>query len=1197
MFSKKIVKRLVCVTLTLTMAVTQLPGSFVAHAGAEKKEDNTADLRMVFTTDLHGQLTDVDYSTGAVFSKGGLSKAVTLMNEAKKEVGAENTLTFDLGDVMYDYTTDYIYDSDESAIQPIYQAMASVGYDAITLGNHDFEYTLPYIQKQLNDTGLTDKVVVSNVKDANTGASIWNENKIIEKTLTKGNGQTMTVKVGIIGETIPKLSKKRCDYTGVLVGEDIITNVTKETAALKQQGADVIVVLAHSGVGDEYPTTEMAENVAYALTKIDGVDAVLSGHKHAWFCGDGTTKYDSYAGVDPSTGLVNGKNLVMVANSGKGIGVVDLKMSNEDGTNRIVGRKSAIRKTKATTVADEAINNNYMGKWANTFIADSSEILCEMDASTELNNYLGTLEDDGIIQLLNDIGISYAMLYQNTVNTSTKGLPVVSAARYLKYGGGGGDDYYSMDSNFTRSDMFQLTSYRLQWWMYKVTGSQLREWLEWTASAYETAGQDILVDPSKPSSDAAVSSPSGSAVGSDTSGAGALKQAPFSDAAADRTAKTGVSKVSNTLQGILSYKGSEPLQMTLQEEWRTDWSHYYVFDGIEYTIDTSVAPRYNYDGTLINNTNRITRMTRNGQDVKDTDTFLLVANRVASTALPSQFQTESLSHTSTTYSREYVEEYLERESLVGTMKNTQDNNWDVDFPDDYQYVVQTGALADKFVSTKNWITELLDSSEDFYYYRADFSKMDGDDVTGPSLNLKALNDVETNNDVHVAVQATDPSGLYVVKYLQGKYLVNSSAWNDAKTAGGEFVCSENGVYSVMAQDLLGNKTIRYIRIDNINKSILEAPKVDTYTNRKKTITGTAEPDATIYFELQDGKIYKSTVKENGTFSYALPPQKSSAKVFVYVTDSQGRASARTVVTVKRTGPNKPSLDKVVTSSRILTGDLNDENVYPVLIVDDKTAYVPKDATIRELYNKSEIYNDKYTVKDLNITTKENGSFTIELPHLLKAKAKVKLYTLDAIARISLVMSTTVAQVVPAKAVVDEITNKSTKAYVYSEEKCTSAHVKIGKKTYTAKRAKKIASKNMYRYAVKIPRTDSGVKAKIYLKNVKGKSPVLTVTKVKLVPDTPKADKVKAGTKMVTGSVDIVSWAASGSGVTEEETTAENTGTKVFIYINKQKKRTATVYDDGSFEYKAKSKFNKGSKIVIRAKNKKGWSLKRKLTVK
>lgn len=1169
-------KRLVCIGLAFILTAIQLLGTGPALKASAEDAD-TANLRLLFTTDLHGQVTSVDYSTGAAFPLGGLAKASTLLKKAREEVGAGNTMTFDLGDVMYDYTTDYIYDYDENTIQPIYQAMASMGYDAITLGNHDFEYTLPYIQNQLNSTGLTDKVVVSNIKDANTGASIWNENKIIERTLTTSQGNNLTVKVGIIGETIPTLSKKRCNYTGVLVGEDIVANVTKQAQTLKSQGADVIVVIAHSGVGEEVPV-EMDENVGYALTKIDNVDVVLCGHKHSFFCADGTTKYDSYPGVDTTTGLVNGKNLVMVANSGKGIGMVDLTMSGASGSSQIVGRKSAIRKVKKTTAADETINN-YMGSWADTFIADSGEILCEMDSSVRLQNYFGTLEDDGVIQLLNDIGISYGLMYQNNENTAYKDLPVVSAARYSKYGGGSGDDYYDISGNFTRADLYQMMNYRVQLWLYSVTGSQLKEWLEWSASAYETTGNNVI-----PTTPAGVSS---SASKSKTSAGGEKTSSAVSQ---EQLTRKGISQIDNYLEGILSYQGAEPLQYALQEEWLTDWSTYYVLDGVEYHINTSVAPRYNYDGTLINDTRRVDRVTRNGKEINDSDQFLFVVNRLISTPIPNQFVTEAIGRVSAANTREYIANYLERESLCGTMKNTQDNNWSVDFSDEYQYVVKTGAGAAEIADTKEWIAELLDSSEDFYYYRADFSKRGTFDTTGPSLILKSLKDEETNNDVRVAVQATDMSGIHSVRYLLGKYTEDSNAWNKAPLLDGYFDCKENGVYSVLAMDVYGNKTIRYIRVNNINKSVLEAPKVDTYTNRKTYISGTAEPTATIYFELETGEVYKTTVNDDGTFKYNLTPQKSGAKVYVYVKDDEGRASARTVVVVKRTGPNKPVMEKLVTSSRAVSGELNDENVYPVFIIDDKkTVFMQADGT-KELYEKSSIYNAKYKVVEMSMNIKENGTYSFELPYLLPAKTKVKLRTLDVASRNSMLTSVKVTQTVPAKPIIDEVSNLSKKVNIYCEEKCSSATLKVGKKTYTIKKSTYVSKKKMYRYTKKIARTDSGVKIQVYLTNSKGKSAVLKTSKKELVPDTPTLKKVKAGTKKITGRVDVV-----GDGSQADGVTVENTKTRVFVFVNK-KKYEAQVSFEGDYKLKLKKKIASGTKISVKARNVSGASLKRTITV-
>lgn len=1173
---KRVKKRILSLGMAVMMLGMQIFGSTPVQAAREEEGKETADLRLVFTTDLHGQVTDVDYTNGAANNEYGLSKAATLIHEARNEKGAENTMLFDLGDVMYDYTTDYIYDFDDTQIQPIYKAMASLGYDAVTLGNHDFEYTLPYIQNQLTSTGLADKVIVSNIKDANTGANVWNQNKIIEKTLSTGDDKKITVKVGIIGETIPTLSKKRYNYSGELIGEDIVANVTKETQNLKNQGADIVVVLAHSGIGEQSPVL-MDENVGYALTKIDGVDVVLCGHKHANFCADGTTKYDDYPGVDTEKGLVNGKNLVMVANSGYGIGVVDLAVSKKSGTNQIVERKSEIRKVTKDTVADAAIEN-YMGTWENTFIADSSEILCELSADTWLENYFATIEDSGAIQLMNNIGISYGLLFQNTEGTDYKDLPVVGASRYMQYGGGGGADFVDISGNFTRANMYQLMNYRVQLWLYEVTGSQLKEWIEWSASAYETAGNNLLLPEE-----------------------------------IDNASGGSISSTQSAMRAKINYTGSEPLQPLLQKEWTTDLSHFYIFDGVEYHIDNTIAPRYDYNGVKINDTHRVDSLTYNGKELKDTDKVLLVVNRLKENTKPDQFTATDVGRVSAADVRTYVEQYIVRESLCGTMKNPEDNNWSVGVSEEYRYLIQTGSGAENLAKAKEWIEDLLDNSEDFYFYRADFSKKELVDTTGPSLVLKALNDEETNNDVQVAVQANDVSGLYSVKYLQGKYAANSTVWNDAARVEKYVTCSENDIYSVLATDLHGNRTVRYIRINNVNKSILQAPKVNTYTNRKQYIEGTAEPGTTIYFQVEDGTVYKSLVKEDGTFKYALPPQKSGSKVLVYLTDDQGRASARTVVVVKRTGPNKPSMDKIVTKSKKVSGNLNDTNVYPVFIVaDQKTVYLAGDGTL-DLYKLSDFYNEKYKVVERKITIKDDGSYSFNLPKLLPAETKVQIKTLDAIGRDSLGTSKKVQQTEPAKPTADEVTNLSKKVKIYSEEKCTSATVKVKKKTYTVKKSKYLSGKKLYRYTITIPRTDSGVKVKAYLTNVKGDSPVLKLTKKEMAPDTPKVDQVKKIRK-ITGKVHLVaaaikvktstpasitSGAAVGAASLETESkvpTVSNTKTKVFVWVN-QKKYTAKISSSGEFKVKLKKKLKKGDKIVVQAKNSLGNSLKRRIVVK
>ena len=87
--------------------------------GNDGQETDTANLRLIFTSDIHGQVTTEDYENGTVFTTGGLSRTATLIKEAKREVDGSNFMLFDLGDSLYDYTTDYIYNYDSSTKQPV----------------------------------------------------------------------------------------------------------------------------------------------------------------------------------------------------------------------------------------------------------------------------------------------------------------------------------------------------------------------------------------------------------------------------------------------------------------------------------------------------------------------------------------------------------------------------------------------------------------------------------------------------------------------------------------------------------------------------------------------------------------------------------------------------------------------------------------------------------------------------------------------------------------------------------------------------------------------------------------------------------------------------------------------------------------------------------------------------------------------
>ncbi|MGB4660066.1 MAG: metallophosphoesterase, partial [Mobilitalea sp.] len=377
------------VTAFTLMGASLYRNDIGTKAEAATKAAETVDLRIIGTTDIHGQLNSTNYEQSVDYSYGGLARVYDLILGARSEVANDNSITVDAGDVLYDYTTEYIFSESQTEIQPIYKAMAMMGYDAITLGNHDFDYGYEYIQRQLNGAGLRDITVVSNVTDSKTGEYPFLENMIITRTMETSGGKKVEVKIGIIGQTVPVLTSKTQSYIGILKTEDMVINAQAQAKKLKENGADIVVALSHTGIGPENPELNF-KNVAYALTKIPEIDVVVCGHEHNLFpTTDPNSAYLKLPNVDPETFLMNDKNVIMAGNRGSAIGIVDLTLEVTETGFEIVNRKSTIRKvTASNTKENEEIADGF-AKWENQLLEYSTEVIAKIEEGTVIQNFYG----------------------------------------------------------------------------------------------------------------------------------------------------------------------------------------------------------------------------------------------------------------------------------------------------------------------------------------------------------------------------------------------------------------------------------------------------------------------------------------------------------------------------------------------------------------------------------------------------------------------------------------------------------------------------------------------------------------------------------------------------------------------------------------------------------------------------------------
>lgn len=953
---KKLVKKAAALTLGLGLVFGAMPVTEVQAAG-----DGTATLRIISTTDLHGQSVNQNYDSASEHPKGSLAQVYTLIKEVRSSLKYGATLTVDVGDTVYGYGSDSIMNGAITGSEYMYAEMAKMGYDAITIGNHDFDYGYEYIKAALQETGMNSKVVVSNVYSAKTKNPIWKQNRVITKTVNTTKGVKKQVRIGVFGVTDPTLTS-HFDHTGLLVTQDIVESAKEQIESLKRQNVDVIVAIAHSGIGsDEY---EMGvQDAVYEMSKLDGIDAIMIGDDHVNFpSGDAAVaKYYDYPDVTDD-GKMNGKLVVGVADHGAGIGVADLKLQFKDGKVSVVSGKARLKMVTSKTEPDAKIvklNQSFQKQINKIYNTSLGKV------SSSINNYFAMLEDNTAIQAANESKIQYGLEYTRQFAPEYANLPVVACTDYQITEQSTANNYIDINDDFTVSDALNVQDWNRDCTSaYWITGKQLREWIEWqTASAYQMPAQ-----------------------------------------ATNRVWSDDV---------VEQYVTEEGLVPVTDDQWMDCWANYHVFDGVEYEIDITQPARYSQAGTLINSeSHRVTSLTRNGVNVTDDQKFVIVSAQITSSmSVIADVTSQKIirGNMQRGYNNILLQNYVKQQCEQGEMNVKADDNWKILAPEATSYLIKTSAKADAIAQSKEWYIRALATKDGYSYYQAALGQ-EQKDTAGPLLVLGLGNAKRTNHNVKIAVETSDTSKVTELKYFPGMISESSASWSGASSILGknEFEATGNGTYSVRAKDSLGNMTVKYITVSNMDSSILEAPDVDKYTNRKRQITGKADPNVLVYIEA-DGEIYQTLTGSDGTFSYDLPMQKADSIVNVWVKNVNGASSSKVEVLVGRTGANLPAVNRITNKLRAITGQINDSIYCKVVAFTDKNVYVAKNGGMQN-YLDSTIYNDKYSIVETDFSIK-NGTFSLTIP-VFNAGTPVKVYSIDWIGRASVVTEFQTEEVAP-----------------------------------------------------------------------------------------------------------------------------------------------------------------------------------------
>ncbi|MBE8472997.1 bifunctional metallophosphatase/5'-nucleotidase [Streptomyces justiciae] len=266
------------------------PAAQAAEAGKGKKPAKRYSLTVMGTTDLHGHVFNWDYFKDAEYSdaKGnaqGLSRISTLVNQVRAEKGRCNTLLLDAGDTIQGTPLTYYYAKVDpitapgGPVHPMAAAMNAIGYDAVALGNHEFNYGIETLRKFEEQCDFP--LLGANALDAKTLKPAFPP-YFIKKFRVPG---APAVKVAVLGLTNPGIAIWDKAYVeGKLTFPGLEEQAAKWVPKLRSMGADVVIVSAHSGssgtssYGDQLPYVE--NSAALVAQQVPGIDAILVGHAH-----------------------------------------------------------------------------------------------------------------------------------------------------------------------------------------------------------------------------------------------------------------------------------------------------------------------------------------------------------------------------------------------------------------------------------------------------------------------------------------------------------------------------------------------------------------------------------------------------------------------------------------------------------------------------------------------------------------------------------------------------------------------------------------------------------------------------------------------------------------------------------------------------------------------------------------------------
>ena len=467
------------------VAVAGAAGAPAAQAAEHQpvKKNRTWSFSVLGTTDLHSHVFDWDYYLDKAYSdtKGnsvGVARVATLIKQQRAAKGEEHVLLVDAGDIIQGTSLAYYFArvqpiTDKGAPKhPMAVAMNYMRYDAAALGNHEFNYGIEVLRKFESQCRFP--LLAANALDAKTLKPAF-QPYTVKRICVPG---APDIKVGILGLTNPGIALwDKDNVSGKMVFPGLVEQAKKYVPRLRALGCDVVFLTDHSGLdgsssyGDELPYVENASNLV--AQQVPGIDAILVGHTHV--------EVPSYTVKNEETG-----EDVLLSEPycwGYRLSVFDFELELVRGQWKVT-KKTAQTLNPNTVDEDPEIkklleaDHELVVKYVNTPVGTCTEDLSAADSCWK---------DVPIMDFIHQVQMDTV---KAGLSASDAALPLISVAAPFSR---------TADipaGSVTIKDIAGLYIYDNTLYGKKLTGAQLKDYLEYAAKYYHQVPAGTAVDTS-----------------------------------------------------------------------------------------------------------------------------------------------------------------------------------------------------------------------------------------------------------------------------------------------------------------------------------------------------------------------------------------------------------------------------------------------------------------------------------------------------------------------------------------------------------------------------------------------------------------------------------------------------------------------------------------------------------------------------